>query len=421
MNQAFDPYLHWLAIPAHFRPPSHYDLLGVPVFEARPDVIAASAEHRLLVLGPYFAGPYAAWAARLKAEVENARTCLLNGQSKAVYDLWLRQRYAATSAVAMPVAQPVGGGQSASPQIAEGARPSVRATPRRKNRQERTLLVAGGIVCGVALVVVCAVSYHFASTSTATSGGRSPGVSSDPTRPAAARPAIDVDRRTSKERPSSRRGSPPTNPDDRPPPVIPWEDDPPPMRPDPNTPLPPPEGAPDAVRREKFASAVDDVWSALRRHDWDEADSRHKGVEENAKDTDDQTIETGLGLLIHYHRDFWSAVEKAVEGYKGNEEIKVGDQVILIVEVTKDSVIIRDRGRNTTHPKRAIPARLAYAMAENWYRPDAASKLALGAWHAVEPDGDPAEARRLWTEAAAMGSEVSPLRAVLRDRPGMGE
>lgn len=46
----FDPYLEWLEIPASCRPPNHYDLLGLAVFEPRDDIIFAAALERIALV-----------------------------------------------------------------------------------------------------------------------------------------------------------------------------------------------------------------------------------------------------------------------------------------------------------------------------------------------------------------------------------
>lgn len=42
----FDPYHRWLGIPPKKRPPTHYDLLGLPLDEDDDEVIRAAAERQ---------------------------------------------------------------------------------------------------------------------------------------------------------------------------------------------------------------------------------------------------------------------------------------------------------------------------------------------------------------------------------------
>ena len=43
----FDPYYKWLGIPPDEQPPSYYRLLGLPNFEADPDVIDNAVNQRM--------------------------------------------------------------------------------------------------------------------------------------------------------------------------------------------------------------------------------------------------------------------------------------------------------------------------------------------------------------------------------------
>ncbi|MBI3462624.1 MAG: hypothetical protein HY000_06120 [Planctomycetes bacterium] len=43
MSEAFDPYHKWLGIRDPQRPPNHYRLLGLEMFEDAPDLIADTA------------------------------------------------------------------------------------------------------------------------------------------------------------------------------------------------------------------------------------------------------------------------------------------------------------------------------------------------------------------------------------------
>ena len=39
MGQGFDPYYDWLGIAPKDQPPNHYRLLGIDLFELKPNVI----------------------------------------------------------------------------------------------------------------------------------------------------------------------------------------------------------------------------------------------------------------------------------------------------------------------------------------------------------------------------------------------
>ncbi|HET7468493.1 MAG TPA: hypothetical protein VFJ81_02420, partial [Gemmatimonadales bacterium] len=64
-----DPYAEWLDIPANLRPPTHYQLLGIPPSELDPRAIAAAADRRLARLREHAAGPRGEECRRIAREV----------------------------------------------------------------------------------------------------------------------------------------------------------------------------------------------------------------------------------------------------------------------------------------------------------------------------------------------------------------
>lgn len=81
-----DPYAEWLDIPAHLRPPTHYQLLGIPPSELDPKAIAAAAAGRLARLREHAAGPRGDEARRVAREVIEARDTLVDPVSRLTYD-----------------------------------------------------------------------------------------------------------------------------------------------------------------------------------------------------------------------------------------------------------------------------------------------------------------------------------------------
>ena len=80
-----DPY-DLLEIPAEFRPPTHYQLLGVDDFETDLDLIAQAAKQRGAYLHQIAAGSHRKAVQQLMGEIAIARRTLLSDQSKAEYD-----------------------------------------------------------------------------------------------------------------------------------------------------------------------------------------------------------------------------------------------------------------------------------------------------------------------------------------------
>jgi hypothetical protein len=102
-----DYYALWLGIQEPNRPLNNYQLLGLPLFESRPDLIGRAAAQQLALLEDHLAGPDAAAAERIVSEIESARKCLLAPVAKSRYDaiLW-PQIQARPVPLAPPVALP---------------------------------------------------------------------------------------------------------------------------------------------------------------------------------------------------------------------------------------------------------------------------------------------------------------------------
>src|SRR5829696_2056304 len=90
----FNAYHKWLGIPPAEQPPHHYRLLGIALFEADPEVIAAAADRQMGHIKSYAAGRYAAESQALLNELARARVTLLNARQKGGYDRGLRQHLA---------------------------------------------------------------------------------------------------------------------------------------------------------------------------------------------------------------------------------------------------------------------------------------------------------------------------------------
>lgn len=91
MPETFDPYRKWLGIPEQERPPNHYRLLGIELFESDADVISNAADGRMAQLKNYQAGKYSAYSQRLLNEIATAKVCLLHPAKKTEYDRQLKK------------------------------------------------------------------------------------------------------------------------------------------------------------------------------------------------------------------------------------------------------------------------------------------------------------------------------------------
>ena len=95
---AFDAYHVWLGIPPRDQPPHYYRLLGLELYEENGDVIDASANRQSTYLHSMASGPNRRECQKLLNEISAARLCLLNKDSKRLYDLTLKQKLAPKTA-----------------------------------------------------------------------------------------------------------------------------------------------------------------------------------------------------------------------------------------------------------------------------------------------------------------------------------
>jgi hypothetical protein len=103
-GENFDPYLTWLGIRETERPPDHYRLLGLPLFEPDPFVIAEAANRQVQYVGQFQDTAQSAYAEQILGQLAAAKSCLLNPQTRSVYDTWLQS--VASSPAATGPAQP---------------------------------------------------------------------------------------------------------------------------------------------------------------------------------------------------------------------------------------------------------------------------------------------------------------------------
>lgn len=88
----FDPYLKWLGIRDPERPPNHYRLLGVELFESDLDVIATAADRQMAHVRRFHHGQRVELTQKLLNELAAAKVCLLRPADKVGYDEQLRLR-----------------------------------------------------------------------------------------------------------------------------------------------------------------------------------------------------------------------------------------------------------------------------------------------------------------------------------------
>ncbi len=104
MADAFDPYSQWLGITDPQRPPNHYQLLGLQLFESDTKVIEQAADDRMGLVRTYQTGRWSTESQQLLNELAFAKLCLIDPRKRERYDQQLRVATAATSGDLFPPA-----------------------------------------------------------------------------------------------------------------------------------------------------------------------------------------------------------------------------------------------------------------------------------------------------------------------------
>ncbi|MEM7453574.1 MAG: hypothetical protein AAF456_04385, partial [Planctomycetota bacterium] len=173
----FDPYLKWLGIRDPMRPPHHYRLLGIELFESDPDIIVGAAKRQIQHVKSFADGPEGEHAAELVRRLTKAANVLRDPVAKQDYDEKLRgylakaegtQPVVPTAALSPPRLPdknaPVistGSGESSVPvSIFDGSSPSApasRRAPRPRKKSNGIMFQLVGVIGGgVAAVAVAA-------------------------------------------------------------------------------------------------------------------------------------------------------------------------------------------------------------------------------------------------------------------------
>jgi len=82
----FDPYWQWLHIPKDRRPPTFYELLGLPRFESDRHRIYAAFDQRLARVHTHAVGDRRPVASRIAEELSEAQACLVDAARRAIYN-----------------------------------------------------------------------------------------------------------------------------------------------------------------------------------------------------------------------------------------------------------------------------------------------------------------------------------------------
>lgn len=448
MAESFDPYLKWLGIRDRQRPPNHYRLLGLDLFESDRETIANAADRQMAHLRTFQNGPQSALSQRLLNEVAAAKLCLLNAEKKEAYDARLRRQAEARAGDARAPHAPLEAVEPLLPDLSQSD-PRLR-TYRLRRKSPLPMLLAVGLV-----IAVFAVGLYFLlpSTGEAPSQGvaRAP-LQHVPATDATAPPRARNDRSSSGEpasTPSARESvetflesSKDDEPAAREPDIDAEPGEPPagdtgerspaadaelaadePSKPIDSVPAtespqsrpsvdPPVQSSPEVVEAMAF------VRNALANRDLDAARQR-LDMAEGLDATPAQRFELQrLRFVFDCLAEFWEAAQRSASSLKPGDELIVDGWPCEVIDTQGDELVLQTRQPDGTaqrlrFPRQRVialvdlPAPYFLALVERIRPGDARTRLLLGVFLAFDRNGEPSAARRYWEEAARGGASVA--------------
>ncbi len=171
---------------------------------------------------------------------------------------------------------------------------------------------------------------------------------------------------------------------------------------------------------EEFRTTLNQVWESLAQRDVEGARAALNRLASQVRSDSHRRVVEALDQLVQDVEQFWKVMADVVASLQSAEEIAVGDTYVIVVEATRDSLVLRAAGQNRRYALRDIPTILVETLARRRLQPGPDSDILLAAFLAVDPKGDFTEAQRLLERARAQGGDVELIAEALRYKPNAG-
>jgi hypothetical protein len=442
----FDPYFEWLGIESRGQPPDHYRLLGLKRFESDPELIGRAADATLAKVRRIRPGPQLTEWSRLLDDLNAAKACLLDPQSRSPYDKSLAGGRSATLggdllADLAPVAvQPTLG-------------PLTASAPSWTRSAIIGLLVLASIAIGAFIYTRCQRGAFVGDRSVAPTAGpesvQSPAApapqsprppeplkrpESPPSPPPSPKPATPTaigpptQPATPQAAPEPTFGDP--DPTALPPAEMPKSDrkELPPERPQAMTPQrenlnPRPMDSKPAAEGKTtvaFARAVVGARTALANRDLAAAKRQIEVTAAAAQTPENRDQVDRLETMLDNLTQFWDGIRSSMTKLQTAEEIVLKTTRVVVIQSGRDYLEVKAEGRVHRFKIQTMPASIVMALVEQDFGHDPGSQAIIATFLAVDPNGDRALARQYWQEAASAGIDCQKLLPELDAMPPVG-
>ena len=145
----------------------------------------------------------------------------------------------------------------------------------------------------------------------------------------------------------------------------------------------------------------------------EEAKKKLGSAKQFAQSGEDDMEIARMESLATYVAGFWNGVRESMKGLQVTDELQFNGTVAAVVDSDANGITLHTPGKNHEFTIRNMPASLAMTLAQRWFDQSAANKLCLGAFQAVDPQGDKGEARRFWESATSGGAPADDLMPLL--------
>jgi hypothetical protein len=165
---------------------------------------------------------------------------------------------------------------------------------------------------------------------------------------------------------------------------------------------------PDKGADDSFDARVAAAWQALAQRDVERAKTAIATAAKQATAAEQKAEIGQLKLFALCIERFWQAVDAELKRLQPSDELDLGGTKVAVVETGPRGLTLHLGGKNQRYSRLAMPGPWALAVAEHRFDNSPPNKLLLGAFLAVDPQGDRSQARKIWEKAQ-------------RDEPTAGE